>query len=47
MKKENDVVDFDSSLLSLQELIELYDHITDFLQYLENNKIENEEENNE
>lgn len=47
MKKENDVVDFDLSLLSLQELIELYDHISDFLRYLEDNKIENEEENNE
>ena len=47
MKKENDVVDFDLSLLSLQELIELYDHISDFLRYLEDNKIENEEKNNE
>ena len=39
MKKEENKVDFDLSTLSLQELIELYGNITEFLKFLEEHKI--------
>ncbi len=42
MKKE-EKVDFDLSTLTLQELIETYNNITDFIKYLDENKIEVEE----
>lgn len=40
MKKKEEKVGFDLSALSLQELIEVYNNIEDFLQYLDENKIE-------
>jgi len=40
-------VDFDLSVLSLQELIEVYENITDFLQFLDGSKIVIEEKENE
>lgn len=39
MKKDDNKVDFDLSTLSLQELIEVYEEITGFLQFLDENKI--------
>lgn len=36
-------VDFDLSALSLKDLIEVYEEITSFIDYLNNNKIEVEE----
>ena len=44
MKKEDNKIDFDLSTLTLQELVEVYQEITDFLEYLKDNKIELEEE---
>lgn len=35
----NEKVDFDLSLLSLEELIQVYNNIEEFLQFLEENKI--------
>ena len=32
-------VNFDLSILSLQELIEVYQNVTDFLQHIQNSKI--------
>lgn len=46
MKKE-EKVDFDLSTLTLQELIETYNNITDFIKYLDENKIEVEEVSND
>lgn len=43
MAKENSKVDFDLSALSLEELIEVYDKIEDFLVYLEEARVEIEE----
>ena len=39
MKKIEKKVEFDLSVLNLRELINVYENITDFLQYLEENKI--------
>lgn len=44
MKKKEEKVGFDLSNLSLQELIEVYNNIEEFIQYLEENKIEVDEE---
>lgn len=46
MNKDENKVDFDLSILTLQELIEVYQNITDFLQYLENSKIVLEDKEN-
>ncbi len=40
MVKENNKVDFDLSALSLEELIEVYEKINGFLEYLEDSKVE-------
>jgi len=42
MENEGNKVNFDLSLLSLNELIELYDEIDSFLQNLNNMKVEEE-----
>jgi len=42
MEKETKKINFDISTLSLSELIEVYNDITDFLEYLESKKIEEE-----
>lgn len=39
MKNDENKVDFDLSALSLNELIQVYQDITDFLQFLDENKI--------
>ena len=44
MRKKEKKVGFDLSNLSLQELIEVYNNIEEFIQYLEENKIEVDEE---
>lgn len=44
MKKKEEKVGFDLSALSLQELVEAYNNIEEFLQYLDDNKIEIEGE---
>ena len=44
MRKKEEKVGFDLSNLSLQELIEVYNNIDEFIQYLEENKIEVDEE---
>ena len=46
-KKEEEKVGFDLSTLSLQELINVYKNINDFIQYLDDNKIIVEEKENE
>lgn len=46
MAKEKTSVDFDLSTLSLQELIEVYENIDDFLEFLNESKLELEEEGN-
>ncbi len=43
MKKEENKVNFDISTLSLSELIKVYEDITNFLQFLEEKKIVQEE----
>lgn len=43
MKKENSKFNFDISVLSLNELIKLYEEITEFLQFLNDSKIVSEE----
>ena len=43
----NEKVDFDLSELSLKDLIEVYHDMSNFIQFLEENKIELEEENDE
>ncbi len=40
----NEKVDFDLSLLSLEELIQVYNDIDEFLQFLSDSKIGEEEE---
>ena len=40
----NEKVDFDLSLLSLEELIEVFNDIDSFIQYLNDSKIEVEKE---
>ena len=44
MNEEN-VVNFDLSLLNLHELVDVYDNICDFLRYLDENKIEKDNDN--
>ena len=44
MKKKEEKVGFDLSNLSLQELIDVYNNIEEFMQYLEENKIEVDDE---
>lgn len=44
MKKKEEKIGFDLSALSLQELIEVYNNIEEFLQYIDDNRIEVEEE---
>ena len=39
MKKENSKVDFDLSVLSLEELVKVYQNITEFLHFLDESKI--------
>ena len=43
MKKEDKKQDFDLSVLTLSELINLHDRVSGFLQYLEDQKIDTEE----
>ncbi len=43
MKKEENKVNFDMSLLSLKELIKVYEDIVGFLEFLEEKKISQEE----
>ena len=43
MKKEENKVNFDLSTLSLSELIKVYEDINNFLQFLEDKKIVEEE----
>lgn len=43
MKKEDNKVDFDLSKLTLQELVKVYENITEFLQFLDDTKIVQEE----
>ena len=43
MKKETKKVDYDMSVLSLTELIKLYNDIVEFVKLLEDSKIEEEE----
>ena len=43
MDFDNERVDFDLSTLNLHELMEVYNDITDFLNFLEENKISLEE----
>ncbi len=43
MKKNEEKIGFDLSLLSLEELLDCYTNICDFLQFLEENKLETEE----
>ena len=43
MDFDNERVEFDLSTLNLQELVEVYNNITDFLSFLEENKISLEE----
>ncbi len=47
MRKKEETVNFDLSTLSLPVLIEVYQNITDFLQFLEESKIETEEKEND
>lgn len=39
MKFNNETVEFDLHTLSLQELVEVYKNITEFLTFLQENKI--------
>lgn len=39
MKKEENKVDFDLSVLKLEELIKVYDNIENFIKYLNDKKI--------
>ncbi len=41
----NEKVDFDLSLLTLEDLIEVYNKINEFIEFLDNSKIVTEEEN--
>lgn len=41
----NEKVDFDLSELSLKNLVDVYHEMTNFIQFLDDNKIELEEEN--
>ena len=39
MKKEENKVDFDLSVLELEELIKVYDNVENFIKYLNDKKI--------
>lgn len=43
MKKEDNKVDFDLSALTLEDLVKVYEEITEFLQFLSESKIIQEE----
>ena len=43
MKKEENKVDFDLSVLKLEELIKVYENIENFIKYLKDKKIVIEE----
>lgn len=43
MKKDENKVDFDLSVLKLEELIKVYDNIDNFIKYLKDKKIVIEE----
>ena len=43
MNFDDQKVEFDLSTLNLQELVEVYENITDFLDFLKDNKITLEE----
>ena len=43
MKKEENKVDFDLSVLKLEELIKVYDNVENFIKYLKDKKIDMEE----
>ena len=43
MKKQENKVDFDLSVLTLEELIKVYDEINNFIKYLNDKKIVIEE----
>ena len=43
MNFDNETVEFDLSTLNLQELVEVYNDITEFLDFLQENKITLEE----
>ena len=43
MNFKNETVEFDLHTLSLQELVEVYKNITEFLDFLQENKIKIEE----
>ena len=43
MNFDENKVEFDLSTLNLQELVEVYENITDFLDFLNDNKISLEE----
>ena len=47
MKKSDKKVEFDMSLLSLSDLVKLYEEINEFISYLEEKKIVLEEESKE
>ena len=47
MKNNEKTVDFDLSLLSLQELITVYQKVAEFLDFLESKKIVEEEKSKE
>lgn len=47
MVKENSKIDFDLSTLTLEELIEVYEKIDEFIEFLDESKIEIEEKGNE
>lgn len=47
MVKENNKVDFDLSTLTLDELIEVYEKIENFLEYLNESRVEIEEKSGE
>ena len=44
---KNEKIDFDLSVLSLEELIEVYNNISDYLEFLKSSKIETDEKVNE
>lgn len=39
IKNKNDKIDFDMSLLTLEELVKVYENIEDFLKFLNEKKI--------
>ena len=47
MTNENNKVDFDLSALTLEELIEVYEKIENFLEYLDDSRVEIEEKSGE